>query len=198
MDIQLTTRTGADLSAALEKVVEMRLRLFSGFPYLYVGTREMERTYFASFQAKAGAVVIEAAVEGVFAGLATAIPLAQDTYILDAAEPLFRSAGLDPKELFYLSELLVEPPFQGKGVGSLLFQAVREEGRRRGFSRCCLMEVERPLDHPSRPRHFGSPVPLWAKAGFRALPGRAFFRYATLLPGGDVADIPNPMIFWCE
>ncbi|MBK9576780.1 MAG: GNAT family N-acetyltransferase [Fibrobacterota bacterium] len=196
MGIELNTRTGADLAMALERVVEMRIRLFSEYPYLYVGVPEYEKEYFEAFQAKSGAMVVEALVDGAFAGLATAIPLAQDKYILKPARQLLADAGLDPAALFYLGELLVEPSFQGRGVGSALLEAVRAEGKRLGFAHCCLMAVDRPLDHPSRPRHFGMPVPLWAKAGFRALKGRAFFEYPTRLPGGNVATIPNPMVFW--
>lgn len=198
MAIHLTIRSGADLATTLEKVVEMRLRLFSEYPYLYVGTQEIEQEYFESFQAKSGAMVVEAFEDGIFAGLATAIPLGQDKYVLSRVKPILSEAGLDPREAFYLSELLVEPPFQGRGVGKALFESLRAEGKRRGFAHCCLMAVDRPLDHPSRPRHFGMPVPLWAKAGFKPLKGRAFFQYPTRLPGGDVADIPNPMELWWE
>lgn len=196
MALELKIHSGAELATTLEKVVEMRLRLFSEYPYLYVGTREIEQEYFESFQAKSGAMVVEAVLDGAFAGLATAIPMAQDGYILRQARQILTDANLDPADLFYLGELLVEPVFQGAGVGSALFAQVRAEGKRLGFAHCCLMAVDRPLDHPSRPRHFGTPVPLWVKAGFRPLEGRAFFRYPTRLPGGDVADIPNPMVFW--
>lgn len=198
MELEIALHRGDALGAWIDRTARMRLEVFSGWPYLYEGTLEIERKYFEAFQGRSGAVVVEARLDGEFAGLATAIAFERDLYILSRSKEIFRAAGEDPGAFFYLGELLVEPRCRGRGIGRALLEEVRAEGRSQGLSRCCLMAVERPLDHPSRPRDFREPVPLWVEAGFRRLAGTALFPYPTRLPGGDVADLPNPMRFWVD
>lgn len=196
MSLEIRICSGVEIDPWLEVVSRLRVRLFSEFPYLYVGNDDYEAEYGAGFRQADAAVVAVAHQDGVFAGLATALPLAQAPFILRESEGLLRAAGLAPESLFYLSETLVEPGFQGKGIGTALLSARREAGRSLGYAKSCLMAVDRALDHVSRPRGMRTPVPLWSRHGYKPIHGHVFFEYPTRLPDGSVATIPNPMVFW--
>lgn len=196
--LELLVHREHELSPWLPRLAEARKRMFAGFPYLYVGDDAYEAEYAEGFRLAQGAVIVEARWEGRFAGMATAMPLREDAFILREGDSTLRAAGLDPAELFYLSESLVEPDFRHKGIGHALLERYRDEGRSQGFDKFCLMAVERPDGHPLRPGGAPSPRPFWLDFGFRKLPGLVDFEYPTLQPNGSAAMERNPMAFWTD
>jgi len=198
LSLELSVHMGRELSDWMPRLAEARIRMFSEFPYLYVGNDAYEAEYAEGFRLSNGAILVEARWEGRFAGMATAMPLREDAFILREADATLRAAGLDPNALFYLSEWLIEPEFRGKGIAHAQLERIRAEGRAQGFDKCCLMAVERSADHPLRPGGGPSPRPFWCDCGFRKLPGSVDFEYPTLQPDGSVASERNPMAFWAD
>lgn len=193
--VGLRIHRGQDLADRLGMVASWRLRLFSGWPYLYSGNEVYEAEYGSVFARATGALLLEAHAGSETVGLATMLPLASDPFILAEAEPSLRESGVDPAGFFYLSEILVDPRWRGRGVGRSLFDGFRSVARSEGHEGCCLMAVERAPDHPLRPEG-PDPVALWERAGFRRTGPLVPFTYPTFQPDGSVADLANPMGFW--
>ncbi|VVT04860.1 GNAT family N-acetyltransferase [Hoeflea sp. EC-HK425] len=156
-----------EIEAALDDLAQLRISVFSAWPYLYEGDAAYEARYLSTFAASPGAVVVAARDDaGRMVGAATAAPLAD--HANEFAAP-FAGAGLDPKDFFYLAESVLLPGYRGQGAGRTFFEMREAEGRAQGFGRAVFASVIRPTDHPARPDDY---VPLdgfWRRIGYRPL-----------------------------
>jgi len=192
MTIEVVRLTGTDLSAALDDLARLRIAVFRAWPYLYDGSFDYERAYFASFVASRGAIAVVARDGDRIVGAATAAPMGEHADGL--AEPLAAS-GYDISRLFYLGESVLLPDYRGRGLGHAFFEHREAHGRSLGgFTRAVFCSVIRPADHPMRPADYRPLDPFWRKRGYVPVPGLT--GSLSWLDLGERAETAKPMQFW--
>ena len=190
MDIR--TVSGEALVAAIPALARLRMTVFRDYPYLYDGSEAYEEEYLRTYAASGAAMAVLALDDNVIVGASTGIPMAHETAAF--REP-FMQLGLDPAHIFYCGESVLLPAYRGRGVYRAFF-AGREAWARAlgGFTQICFCAVERPANHPLRPRDY---VPLdaaWRHFGYAPEP-----ELQMQLAWKDIdqpASTPHPMRFW--
>lgn len=182
---------GEDLERALPALAQLRIDVFSAFPYLYSGTEDYEQTYLRTFARARDAFIVAAGEDGEMAGCATGSAI--DAHHQEFAAPL-KKAGIDLASTFYFGESVLRAAYRGRGLGHAFFDAREAHAKERGYARACFCAVDRPADHPQRPDGYSSLDSFWERRGYRKLPGlTTTFAWPTT-PGGP--DLVHPMNYW--
>lgn len=193
-ELQIECRTGADLVADLPALARLRIRVFRDYPYLYEGDAEYEERYLRTYADAPDGVMVLVRDGDRVVGASSALPLAAETP--NVIEP-FMAQGYAPDRIFYYGESVLLPEYRGLGLGRRFFEEREAHARALGrFDLACFCAVERPDDHPRRPRHYRPLDGLWAKQGFVKQPQlRTTFSWRDL---DEAEETPKPMVFWLK
>jgi GNAT superfamily N-acetyltransferase len=188
--------TGDDpkLEQFIPDLARLRIRVFRDFPYLYDGTVEYEEKYLKTYTDCAESVVVLVLDGEQVVGATTGLPM-------DAETPEFQrpfvELGYDPARIFYCAESVLLPEYRGRGIYPKFFEEREGHARRLGrfdlLTFCC---VQRPEDHPLRPRDYVPLDRIWSKFGYVKHP-----ELATTYTWKDVdekEESPKPMVFWLK
>ncbi|MFM8616725.1 MAG: GNAT family N-acetyltransferase, partial [Alphaproteobacteria bacterium] len=144
--------SGAALTARLEALAGLRIRVFREWPYLYDGDAAYEARYHASYAQSPGALVVAASTaQGEAVGMATCQPGIEASDNLRAA---WASAGLDAAKHCYFGESVLLPAYRGQGAGVRFFAEREAHARRLGLSIAAFCAVVRNENDPRRPRDY--------------------------------------------
>jgi GNAT superfamily N-acetyltransferase len=189
--MRITTLAGADLENALPDLARLRIEVFRDFPYLYDGSLDYEKKYLTALVNSKGIVVVTAKDGDRIVGCATGSAL--EGHHEEFAEP-FRKQGLDPREVFYCGESVLDPAYRGRGVGHAFFDHREAHARERGYKYSAFCGVIRPADHPLKPNAYSPLDPFWIKRGYRKADGLiATFRWKDI---DQPEETDHPMQFW--
>lgn len=184
--------SGADIAAHVEALAALRIRVFRDFPYLYDGDLAYERDYLTTYVQSPRSLAFIVHDGEALVGATTALPLQDE-------EPAFRQpladAGFDTSTVFYFGESLLLPDYRGRGLGHRFFDE-REAWARQagGFRHACFCAVQRPVDHPLRPRGYEPLDRFWRKRGYtRRDEITAVYRWRDI--GAD-HETDKRLIFW--
>lgn len=193
MNLRVVRLTGDSLRERLDDLAKLRMDVFRAWPYLYKGTLAYERQYLPRYaEAKTGTMVV-AQDGGLIVGVSTALGLdEEDDYI----QKPFVTAKMKLDKIFYFGESVLLPPYRRQGVGSRFFEEREKAAREYGYKSAAFCAVERPKDHPARPKDY---VPLdgfWEKRGYRKHPELvANFSWRDI---GERQESEKPMVFWMK
>lgn len=185
--------TGAAIADALDDLATLRLDIFPEYPYLYQGRREDELTYLGTYAEAPDACVILAYDGSAVIGAATGMPLIQeDAQLRDA----FAGKALPLDEVYYVGELLFRPAYRNGGMGQKLLDRLESHIRSLGrYHTLTCATVERPDDHPLRPRDYIPITRFLARTGFVRLSGvTTSFIWREI----DGVKRDHPMQFWSK
>jgi len=193
--IEIRTLKGEALKAALPALAGLRISVFREWPYLYDGSLAYEEKYLARYADTDGAVIIgafDSAFDGDrLVGAATGQPLIHE---VAAIRRPFEEAGLDPADVFYFAESVLDPDYRGRGIGHRFFDEREAHARSLGCSTAAFCAVIRPDDHPMRPKDYSPLDPFWAKRGYRRLEGGIVcFPWQDV---GEAQETEKPMQIW--
>jgi GNAT superfamily N-acetyltransferase len=169
MEITEQLLTGTAITDALNDLATLRLDIFPEYPYLYQGRREDELTYLGTYSEAPDAGVILSYDGLTVIGAATGMPLIhEDAQMLDA----FSGTTFPLGEVYYVGELLFRPAYRNCGLGRKLLERLESHIRSLGrYCRLTCATVERPEDHPLRPRDYIPITRFLARTGFTRLSG---------------------------
>jgi len=185
--------TGRAIEDHLGALAELRIAVFQEYPYLYLGDREYERRYLASYAATDAGLVVLALEGDRVVGASTALPLAQHS---DEVVPPLARAGYPADSVYYFGESVLEAPYRGRGLGRAFFEHRERRARELGFRAAAFCAVERPADHPRRPADYRGHDALWTSCGFQRRPDVvARFAWRDL---DEPAETEKPMTFWIK
>lgn len=195
MAIEIRILKGDDLRVALPELAGLRISVFREWPYLYDGSLDYEEKYLARYADTDGAVIVGAfdnAFEGDrLVGAATGQPLIHE---VAAIRRPFEEAGLDPAEVFYFAESVLDPDYRGQGIGHRFFDEREAHARSVGCSRAGFCAVIRPDNHPMKPEDYSPLDPFWTKRGYRKLAGGiVYFPWQDV---GESRETEKPMQIW--
>ena len=194
MTVRIEPLTGADRTAALPALAELRIKVFRAWPYLYEGTLDYEQKYLKNFAAADGAILVAARDGEKIVGVATASPITG--HMAEFAAP-FERLGHDLGKLFYFGESVLLPEYRGQGIGHAFFDAREAHARSFGrYTHATFCGVVRPADHPLRDPAYRPLEPFWSKRGYRKLDGVVTeFAWKDV---GDSAPTKKPMQYWIK
>ena len=185
--------TGAAIADGLDDMATLRLDIFPEYPYLYQGRREDELKYLGTYAEAPDACVILAYEGDAVIGAVTGMPLIhEDAQMLDA----FAATTFPLNEIYYVGELLFRPAYRHCGLGQKLLARLESHIRALGrYSTLTCATVERPDDHPLRPRDYIPITKFLARTGFVRLPGvTTHFLWRET----DGVERDHPMQFWSK
>jgi GNAT superfamily N-acetyltransferase len=191
--VRIELVTGAAIAPYLDAVAALRIAVFREYPYLYEGSAEYEQQYLASYASSPASLVVLALDGSRAVGASTALPLVQH---LDAVVPPLAAAGFAPETVYYFGESVLEPTYRGRGLGARFFEERERRARELGFATATFCAVDRPPDHPRRPRDYQPPGALWRRHGFVRRPDIVCdFEWRDV---GDDHETAKPMVFWIK
>jgi GNAT superfamily N-acetyltransferase len=180
-----------DIASYIPALIDLRIRVFREFPYLYDGDEEYEDRYLRKYAASPRAVVVVALNGSEVVGVSTALPLTDADS--EFQEP-FLTSEIDPRQVFYFGESLLDARYRGRGIGHRFFDEREAFARKHGFSITAFCAVVRPSDHPRRPSNYRPHDAFWSKRGYVRRPDlMASYPWKDL---GDTEETPKPLVFW--
>lgn len=193
MTLEIKTFSGAEAAARFTDVARLRIAVFRDFPYLYDGDLAYEERYLATYARSQGSIFVLAIDDGTVVGASTGTPMTAET---DEVKAPFLASGRDPADYFYFGESVLLPAYRGRGIGVTFFAEREAQARQLGLRYTTFCAVERPLDHPRRPRDYVPLDAFWHKRGYRHHPElRTSFTWRDL---DDTSESPKPLSFWIK
>lgn len=185
-------QTGRGFADVFDELAALRIAVFRDFPYLYEGTVDYEKTYLQTY-AEAERAFLLAVYDGTqLVGATTCIPLADET--AEVKKP-FMEAGYDLETVFYFGESILLPTYRGRGLGHRFFDAREAHASSFGtYALTCFCAVQRPDDHPLRPKGYQPLDAFWAKRGYQKAPElQSWFAWPDI---GATQSTEKPMVYW--
>ena len=186
------TLSGAALTARLDALAGLRIRVFREWPYLYDGDAAYEARYLAAYAQSPGALVVAASTaQGEAVGMATCQPGEEASEKLRTA---WTNAGLDAAKLCYFGESVLLPEYRGQGAGVRFFEEREAHARRLGLSIAAFCAVVRNENDPRRPRDYTPLAGFWRNRGYAPRPDISTVMSWREL--GDTRETPHVLSFW--
>ena len=186
--------SGAALTARLDALAGLRIRVFREWPYLYDGDAAYEARYLAAYAQSPGALVVAASTaQGEAVGMATCQPGKEASEKLRTA---WTNAGLDAAKLCYFGESVLLPEYRGQGAGVRFFEEREAHARRLGLSIAAFCAVVRNENDPRRPRDYTPLDGFWRNRGYEPRPD-----ISTVMSWREVDDTretPHVLSFWIK
>lgn len=193
MTVAITRLSGEAMRARLDDLARLRIEIFRSWPYLYKGSLAYEREYLPRYaEARTGTLVIAETVDRIV-GASTALGLDEED---DYVQAPFVQAGIELGSVFYFGESVLLPEYRGLGLGVAFFKEREAAARAHGYPHAAFCAVQRPDNHPARPKNY---VPLdgfWKKRGYEPRPDLvARFSWRDI---GERGETEKPMAFWMK
>lgn len=189
--LAIETLWGEGTRPAIPALAHLRVAVFRDFPYLYEGSAEYEERYLAKYIDLPEGTIVVARDGAEIVGASTALPLARAG---KSEQKPFLDAGIDIKGVYYFGESVLLSAYRGRGVGVAFFNEREARARALGFRTAAFCAVERPVDHPRRPKDYAPLDEFWTKRGYRKRPElRTTFAWQDL---DEATESSKPMIFW--
>lgn len=167
--LQIEILDASSAKKYLEDIAQLRMTVFRDFPYLYDGNIDYERTYLETYFQSPGARVVLCRDVDKVVGASTVIPMKDEDQNLQ--QPLV-TAGIDPTTVMYFGESVLLSDYRGQGAGKAFFVERLKHARSSvGIKKAAFCAVQRPSDHPLRPKSYQPLDGLWQSFGFSSVPG---------------------------
>ncbi|WP_198243422.1 GNAT family N-acetyltransferase [methane-oxidizing endosymbiont of Gigantopelta aegis] len=163
-DIRIQRLSGEPLRQYIPDLARLRIEVFRDFPYLYDGDYAYEEKYLKTYIDCPDSVIVLAFAGDDIIGASTAIPMKYET---DEVKKPFIEHGYNPDEIFYCGESVLDKRYRGLGIGVRFFEEREAHADDLGgFKHICFCCVERPADHPRRPKDYVPLDAFWNKRGY--------------------------------
>ena len=154
-----------EIKTVFEDLANLRITVFRDYPYLYEGTLEYEKEYLQTYVKSKKSFLFTVFADDKMVGATTCIPLADET---EEVKKPFIEAGMDINTIFYFGESILLPQFRGLGIGNRFFEEREAHAQRFGtFKMTCFCAVERPENHPLKPKSYAPLNNFWIKRGYQ-------------------------------
>ncbi len=165
--LEILELTGKQAERHCDNIAQIRITLFSEYPYLYQGTIACEKEYLRTYFESSNASILLVFDKGDIVGFSSSIPLSQETHELKRP---FIEKGLDCNEYLYIGEVMIHPLYRGKGIARYFLEFHENKARQEGYEYTTFMTVDRPDDHPCKPKNFKPVDEIWQHFGYKLLP----------------------------
>lgn len=189
--LQIRCLKGKAILPYLMDLAKLRIEIFREYPYLYEGDLDYEKNYLQTYASCPHSFLALVFDEKQVVGASTAIPLQFEE---EEFKKPFLDKGIDIKKVFYFGESVLLPEYRGKHIYRAFFRKRETEAQNYGSKEACFCAVERPGNHPSRPKHYVSLDKIWQHFGYiKANELSTEYSWKDL---GDRKMTAKTMIFW--
>jgi GNAT superfamily N-acetyltransferase len=190
-DLRIVELQGEAIRSHLDDLADVRIAVFREWPYLYEGTREYEAKYLEVYLRSPRSYVAMVYDSDRCIGATTAIPLADAG---SEAQLPFHDGQLPIGSIDYFGESVLLPAYRGRGLGVKFFELREAHANQYGLTICTFCAVERPPDHPAKPKDYVPNDEFWQRRGYRKMPElRTTFSWPDI---GEAQSTAKPMVFW--
>ena len=168
--MKLTTQTvqGKQIRPYLEDLARLRIQIFRGYPYLYDGSMDYEKSYLQTYLQSDDSLAVLVFDGHELVGASTGVPMSDES---EEFRRPFEQQGYRTDEIFYFGESVLKKDYRGRGVYRIFFKKRENHVKKlQRFSMVCFCAVERPDHHPLRPDHYQPLDPIWKKFGYKKHP----------------------------
>ena len=186
--------TGVELANYIPAVAQLRIEIFRDFPYLYDGDMAYEAKYLQTYIQSSGSVIVLVFDGEAVVGAATGVPLVHES---SEVQRPFLVTGIDPRDVFYIGELVLRKAYRGRGLGVRFFNEIERHAHNIGpFKYAALCAVDRPSDHAQRPIDHLPLDNFWRKRGYKRQPQlHTMFSWREI---GAATSSEKSMTFWLK
>lgn len=159
---------GSEISSLSTDFALLRIKVFREYPYLYEGSMDYEMDYIHRYSRSQDAFLFAVYDGPQMVGATTCIPLQDE---MEEIRQPFEAAGHDIGSVFYFGESLLLPSYRGLGLGHRFFDKRESHAKSfKTYSKTAFCSVNRPQDHPLKPRNYRSNESFWKKRGYTKNP----------------------------
>lgn len=187
--------SGPQIEPYIPHLAALRIAVFHDYPYLYEDENSdaYEASYLARYLKSPESILVLVWDGEKIVGASTAMPLNSE---MDAIKQPFLTADFDLSTLFYCGESVLLPAYRGQQIGRRFFAERENAAREKGFTLMAFCAVERPDDHPKRPKNWHPLTAFWQNLGYVKHPElKAFLSWKEI---GDNQESTKPMVFWLK
>ena len=192
--ITLRDVRGAAFEPFVPDLARLRSAVFRKFPYLYDGDLAYERDYRRTYVESPDSIVVIASAGDTIVGASTGLPMCDESAAFRAP---FAGSPYAAERVFYCGESVLLEPYRGRGLYAKFFARRERHARSLGsYDVSAFCAVERPADHPLRPRDYVPLDAVWTRFGYAKHP-ELVAEYAWKDVDCD-AETVKPMTFWLK
>ncbi len=194
-DLEILKVRGKELEPYVDKLAELRIKVFYEFPYLYDGDLGYEREYLDTYLSSPDSVALLVFKDTKLIGASTGLPLVDETS--DFQKP-FVEQNYDLNSIFYFGESIVLKEARGNKLGHLFFEE-REKHAKEVMSSLkitCFCAVERDEDHPLKPEDYKPLHKFWNRMGYRK--EEALQSWVAWKDRDKDSEDKKPLSFWIK
>lgn len=192
-----TLLTGKQLHKILPFIATQRIVLFYEYPYLYEGNYEQEMAYLTWFAQLPYSAVVVAYVDEEPVGFISGTALIDFDEHFKGTVQLFKTAGLQPKNYYYIAEVMVLPEHRGHQLSDQLFDYLEKYAEQQGYTAVCGV-TESHEQHPLKPTDYISLEPLWQRLGYKKSDLVINFSWLTRQVDGSSREAEHLLRFWLK
>lgn len=193
-DFNLLPLHGDEARAYVNEIARLRIEVFREFPYLYEGSLEYEKKYLETYFHSSESLILLAFHQNQCIGATTGMRLTQADSLFQKP---FQDKRIDPENVFYFGESVLDQKFRGFGLGRVFFQEREKFAKKIQRIRCLsFCRVVREKNHPMSPASYRPLDAFWTSEGFAPdLKMKTFFEWTDL---GQPNPTKKEMEFWVK
>ena len=192
MDISFCAYTGKEIQSHIGTLSQFRKDAFSLPPYSYCFDQKIEDEYMREYVSNNLSCLLCAInSKKKIIGLASGMPLSPDSVITEKAAVLFKKNKLNPRNFFYICEVIVLPEYRKKHIGEKLMEKIEEYAKKIGLKKSCLL-TEITSKVPSNNHS------LWSKMEYETTKMIETYTWPTYIKNDEVKTIEHELVYWIK
>lgn len=192
LDIQTQCVSGKEITNYIHEMGTLRVDMFHEYPYLYEGTLAYEEEYLNIYAQSDNSLIVMVRDKEKLVGMLTGLPLAD---WFDIVFDPFEKAGYNPSDVYYIGEGMLLEPYRGKFSYTPLIEKQEVIAKRVGAKYISFCTVNRPDNHPQKPKDYRPLNGVWKRLGYRECGVIAEFEWTDV---GETQPTKKPMQFWLK
>ena len=199
------THSGSAAKKYVPLVGKYRNEFFREFPYLYSAKdfKKEEKEYQKPYNEAPSLVVATAKDKQSGAVIGLIVGMALKDFHMEAdnfdSPQSYARIETNRDRTFYVSEIFVEPAHQGQGIGDTLFKELEQKlTSTNQYDLSVFMSIDRPKDHPLRPKNYKGPESLWRRNHYEKTGILISYDWPTFQADGSVKVQKNAMDLWLK
>lgn len=192
-ELKISRLKGTEILPYINDLAQLRMSVFSEYPYLYEGNLDYEIKYLKTYMDSPHSIMIVVSDLHKIVGASTAIPLKFETF--EFQQP-FITLNMDINDIFYFGESVLDKHHRGKGIYRYFFHEREMAAKNYGCHTAAFCAVEREENDPRRPADYVPLDTIWKHFGYEKHPEiTTTFDWKEL---GEAQQSPKPMTFWLK
>ncbi|HVX00961.1 MAG TPA: GNAT family N-acetyltransferase [Candidatus Babeliaceae bacterium] len=177
-------------------VAEQRSQTFRNYPYLYQANNLEEYAYVNWLFGLPHSMITVVYMESKPIGFLIGTSFEDFDQHFGGSREIFLQAGLNPKNYYYFSEIIIIPEYRGQHIAQKLFSNLEQQAQALGYSAGCFVH-ESHNNHPLKPQDYQELDSFFQKLGYYKSPLTIDFTWPTITRDG-VTILSHTLDYWLK